>query len=440
MSFRIAVRELCEFTAKSGDLDLRFTPVPSAQEGMEGHRIVASRRGPDYQAEIPLSADYGPLQLRGRCDGFDAESGRLEEVKTFRGDLHRLPGNQRQLHWAQAKLYGAMLCAQQQREELEIALVYFDVGTQKETVLTEHFTADELQVFFQEHCERFLLWAKQEMAHREARDTSLASLSFPFAAFRHGQRLLAKGVYRAARDGHCLLAQAPTGIGKTLGTLFPLLKACPEQAIDRIFFLTAKTPGRALALEAAQRLLQSDDGLRLRVLELSARDKACVHPDKECHGESCPLARGFYDRLPAARAEAVGYGLLDQAALARIAAAHDICPYYLGQELARWSDMVVGDYNYYFDGSALLYGLTQRREWKIALLVDEAHNLVSRAREMYSAELQPARLAALRKTVPTALKRPLGRLQKVWDALHEGRFNPLDPEAPPKEYECCDKL
>lgn len=430
MTFTIAVRELCEFTAKTGDLDLRFTPAPSALEGIEGHRIVAARRGAGYQPELSLTAQHGPLTLRGRCDGYDSARALLEEVKTFRGDLARLPDNQRQLHWAQAKLYGAMLCADQGLAQLDISLVYFDVGTQKETPVTQTFTAQELGEFFQEQCTRFLQWAEQEMAHRQARDHALRELRFPHPEFRYGQRLLAEAVFRAARDGRHLLAQAPTGIGKTLGTLFPLLKACPGEAIDRIFFLTAKTPGRALALEAIQQLRKSAALLPLRTLELTARDKACVYPDKECHGESCPLAKGFYDRLPAARREAVAAGHLDQPALQRIAKAHQVCPYYLSQELARWSDVVVGDYNYFFDASALLYGLTLSREWKVAVLADEAHNLVSRAREMYSAELLPARLATVRKSAPGALKRPLGRLQKAWDELHQTNM----------EYECREDL
>jgi DNA excision repair protein ERCC-2 len=436
MTFAIAVRELCAFTAKTGDLDLRFTPAPTAQEGIEGHRIVAARRGEGYQAERALRAEFGVLQLRGRCDGFDPARGLLEEVKTYRGDLTRLPDNQRALHWAQAMMYGAMLCAEDDLAQLDIAVVYFDIGDQQETPVTRTFTRAELQDFFTEQCTRFLRWAEQELAHRAARDAALAALQFPYPEFRHGQRLLAEGVYRAARDGRCLMAQAPTGIGKTLGTLFPLLKACPTQQLDRIFFLTAKTPGRALALEALRRLeAQATPSSRepvggdapapvakpprLRVLELTARDKACVHPDKECHGDSCPLAQGFYDRLPAARAAAVAEGFLDQPALQRVAAAHAVCPYYLAQELARWSDVVVGDYNYFFDVSALLHALTQQREWKVAVLADEAHNLIERAREMYSAELQPAQLAALRKLVPASLKRPLGRLQKAWDELHE---------------------
>ncbi len=138
----------------------------------------------------------------------------------------------------------------------------------------------------------------------------------------------------------------------------------------------------------------------LRVLEMIARDKACEHPDKACHGESCPLARGFYDRLPGARAAASQVTLLDQAALREIALAHEVCPYYLSQEMARWADVVVADYNYYFDFSALLFGLAQANGWTVATLVDEAHNLVERGRQMYSATLDQATLTSVRKTAP----------------------------------------
>ncbi len=149
------------------------------------------------------------------------------------------------------------------------------------------------------------------------------------------------------RNGRCLLAQAPTGIGKTVGTLFPVLKAMPGARIDKLFFLAAKTPGRQLALDALERIGGAAPGRPLRVLELVARDKACEHPDKACHGESCPLAKGFYDRLPAARAAALdGRRPGPRTALRDVALAHSVCPYYLSQELARWADVVVGDYNY----------------------------------------------------------------------------------------------
>jgi len=242
-------------------------------------------------------------------------------------------------------------------------------------------------------------------------------------------------VYKTAVAGRCLLAQAPTGIGKTMGTLFPLLKAAPAQRIDKVFFLAAKTSGRQMALDALARLSDSAPAPPLRVLELVARDKACEHPDKACHGESCPLARGFYDRLPAARAAAVAPAsadkpapVLQQARVRDVALQHDVCPYYLSQELARWADVVVGDYNYYFDQGGLLHGLAQANQWRTALLVDEAHNLVERGRKMFTAELHPAALAQARSS-PTAaqhapVKKALDKVRRAWVALDKAHPAP----------------
>lgn len=173
-----------------------------------------------------------------------------------------------------------------------------------------------------------------------------------------------------------------------------------------------------MALDACAILKDSAPLLPLRVLELSAKNSACEHPDKACHGESCLLAKGFYDRLPLAREVALASGLiLDKEAVRAIALQQGICPYYLGMELARWSDVVIGDYNYYFDLSAMLYGMTLAHDWKVNVLVDEAHNMVSRARRMYSAELAQIDLKMLRKFAPDALKKPLDRLSRQWTAL-----------------------
>src|SRR5690606_28511813 len=161
-----------------------------------------------------------------------------------------------------------------------------------------------------------------------------------------------------------------TGIGKTIGATFPVLKACPADELDKVFFLAAKTSGRQIAIDGLKTIL-THQPRSLRVLELVARDKACEYPGQACHGEACPLARGFYDRLPAARMEAVTHALLDKASLRDIALRHDVCPYWLSQDLAQWSDVIVGDYNHYFDASALLYGLTVSNQWRVAVLVDE---------------------------------------------------------------------
>ncbi|WP_017901833.1 ATP-dependent DNA helicase [Pseudomonas asplenii] len=419
MSYSIAVRALCEFTAKAGDLDLRYTPSPTALEGISGHRTVAARRSEGYRAELALEGHYRQLRVRGRADGYDPAQNQLEEIKTYRGDLARQPANHRQLHWAQARIYGWLACEHLHLAEINLALVYFDIVGEKETLLRETWRADDLKAFFEQQCACFLHWAEQEMVHRDARDRAARALAFPHGQFRTGQRALAETVYKAVSTGRCLMAQAPTGIGKTLGTLFPMLKALAPQQLDKVFFLVAKTPGRQLALDAARVLHASQPDLPLRVLELVARDKACEHPDKACHGEACPLARGFYDRLPAARQAAAAVTLLDRQALREIAMVHDICPYYLSQEMARWADWVVADYNYYFDFSALLFGLAQANQWRVATLVDEAHNLVERGRRMYSAGLDQQVLGQVRKTAPQPLQGALQRLNREWNALHK---------------------
>ncbi len=424
VGYSIAVRALCEFTAKVGDLDLRFTPSPTAQEGIAGHRTVASRRGALYQCEVSLSGSYHELNVRGRADGYDAALNQLEEVKTYRGDLDKMPANHRQLHWAQAKVYGWLLCQQLQLAEVNIALVYFNIVTEQETLIRERYTAVQLHAFFEDQCAIFLNWARQELAHVQSRNLGLNALKFPHADFRSGQRVLAESVYKAVSTGRCLMAQAPTGIGKTIGTVFPMLKAAPSQKLDKVFFLTAKTPGRKLALDALSVIGRSAPQLKLRVLEMVARDKACEYPTNACNGDSCPLAKGFYDRLPAARSEAVANPWLDQAGLRDVALRHQVCPYYLSQELARWSDVVIADYNYYFDLSALLFGLCQFNQWRVAVLVDEAHNMVERTRQMYSASLDQYTLNQVRQSAPETLKKPLQRLNREWNALHKEQIAP----------------
>ncbi len=435
MPYTVAVRTLCEFTARRGDLDLRFTPTPSAREGMAGHQLVAGRRGPQYETEISLHGEFGDLQVRGRADGYDPLRNRLEEIKTHRGDLARQPANHRHLHWAQAKVYGWLLCEARGLAEVEVALVYFDIATQQETCFAETHPAAALGAFFEEQCRAFMAWAGREQAHRERRDASLTTLAFPHPSFRTGQRTMAESVYRGAASGRCVLAQAPTGIGKTIASLFGLLKAVPAQDIDKVFYLTAKSTGRQLALDAAAQLQRDAPAPPLRVLELTARDKACEHRDKACHGDSCPLARGFYDRLPAARDEALQVAAMDAPTLRTVALRYQVCPYYLAQELSRWSDLVVGDYNYWFDGSAMLYAATLAHQWRVGVLADEAHNLVERARAMYSASLEQSTLRNVRSTAPAQIRKSLDKVNRGFTALRKS-FEPAQsaPDTLPTNF------
>ncbi|RCW67715.1 DNA excision repair protein ERCC-2 [Marinobacter nauticus] len=418
---KVAVRTLCEFAARHGDLDFRYTPAPSSEEGIAGHQAIQAKRGYGYKSEYSLTGKVLGMQLSGRADGYHPHKNRLEEIKTHRGDVSRIRPHQRALHRAQLRAYGALLCRQENRKSVELALVYYDIGRDKETLLTETAKVDELWQELETLCGRYQAWAEQEEHHREQRDALLAKLRFPFPDFRSRQRQLAETVYKNSVKAGTLLLEAPTGLGKTLGTLFPALMALPAARQDRLLYLTCRNTARQLALEAVDKLRHAQDQLQafpLRTLELVSKDDACEHPDKACHGESCPLAKGFFDRLPEARAEAVqSKEPLNQESLAKIAAGHDICPYFLAQEMARWSDLVIGDVNRLFDQSALLHGLIRQNNWRASMLVDEAHNLVDRARGMYSVHLEQQRLLKLKKTAPKPVKAALDRTARAWQAL-----------------------
>lgn len=430
--YTVSVRNLCAFAARSGDLDQRFTPSPTAQQGRQGHQLVAQRRAPHHESEVSLSGRFGGLVVRGRADGFDPRSHTLEEVKTYRGALAAVPAQQQAMHWAQLKVYGWLMCQSRGLQALTLSLVYFDIIEQTESPQQQRVDADALRRFFESLCVPFLAWARHEVAHRARRDAALVQRAFPQLPFRAGQRDLAAAVYKACLAPQPLLAQAPTGIGKTMATVYPALRAMPGRGSDKLFFLTAKTPGRQVALEALRRMRdrsgQGAEPLPLRVIELVAREKACEHRDKACHGASCPLARGFYDRLPAARQAAAQAQWLDQQALRTVALAHGVCPYYLGHEMVRWSDVVVGDYNYYFDRSAMLHALTVENSWRVSLLVDEAHNLVPRGCAMYSADLDHAETLAARALAPPAVRGRIDALLDQWQLLQQ-RDAPAQPQA-----------
>lgn len=422
---RVGVRDLCEFTAREGDLDVRFGMSPNAREGVAGHETVAARRGSDYQREVTLKGACNALSVMGRADGYDSARNRLEEIKTFRGELSRQPASQRHLHWAQLKVYGWLLCDRDALPSITLALVYFNIDSAQEYPFDQTMGASELHAHFDALCARYVQWAAQEAAHRLRRDAHLARMAFPHQEFRPGQRELAEAVFRAGRSGSCLLAEAPTGIGKSIATLFPMLKAMPVRKLDKIYFLSAKTSGRQLALDALALCetpqaadppfsTQRDDHTPpLRVVELIAKAKACLHPGQACTGATCPLALGFFDRLPSARVEWVSSIEGGASAVTVAARNHSICPYYFAQDLVRWADVVVADYNYYFDSNASLYGAMIDSEWRVSVLVDEAHNLIERARSMYSATLQLAQVKALRHELP-ALKRTWARLIRQW--------------------------
>lgn len=434
---RIAVTSLCEFAARSGDLDFRYTPAPSALEGIAGHQRVRRRRGRHYRAEVRLEGECEGVPLGGRADGYDPNAGMLEEIKTYRGKLERIPAAQRALHWAQLRVYGALLCMAENLENVELRLTYFEIGRGRETHFSEQASAAELQRQLVELCCAYRAWHEIEQQHRRVRDAALARLKFPYDDFRRGQRDLAETVFKTLCVGGRVLLQAPTGLGKTLGTVYPALMASARSGVDRVFYLTSRNTIRGLALEALAQIFQAqEEALPLRVLEFNARTQSCEYPDLACHGEACPLARGFFDRLPDARQAAIEVdGVLDQSRLREIALANEICPYYLAQEMARWCDVVVADVNRFFDQSAILYGLTVQNQHQVSLLIDEAHNLVERGRAMYSAAMNQQRLLAVKKNAPAELRRPISAFARRWTGLiAEHDLGAADSKSPEPVY------
>lgn len=414
----VAIRTLVEFAAKRGSLDRRFTPAPSGQDGIEGHKKVTAKRHSDYQAEVSLSITYGDITFRGRADGYDPKQHCIEEIKTFYGDVERIPDNHRELHWAQARCYGWLYCAQHDCNEIDLSLIYFELTQEQEYPLVETWSADDLKAYFEQLAEVYCAWHQQLMQRQQQLHNWLEQLTFPYGTMHAAQREMAEAVYKAAATGRVVMAEAPTGTGKTLAALFPTLKAIPRTHVDKIFYLTAKTTGKHLALENIQ-LIASDKttSVPLRTLELTAQEKSCLEPDKKCRGDSCQYALDFYTKLQHARQAAFAIPVLDKHRLEQLASEFTICPFYLSMEMARWVDIVVADVNYYFDGTPLLLALTNEFDWKPSLLVDESHNLVDRGRSMYSAELNRADLLAAKKSAPTTIKKMLEKINKAWLAL-----------------------
>ncbi|HSG04270.1 MAG TPA: DEAD/DEAH box helicase, partial [Marinobacterium sp.] len=432
---RVSIRSLCEFAARRGDIDLRYTPAPTAAEGIEGHQRLQRKRPRTYTAEYPLEIEFNGLQLRGRADGVDLGSRLIEEIKTHRGDLERQSTGQRRLHWAQLRAYGAILCRQQQWDEVNLRLTYLEIASDEVTELDESVSGESLWQELESLVTTYQHWHFELRQARTERDSALNQLTFPYPQFRKGQRALAESVFKAVRTGRQLLLEAPTGSGKTLGTLFPALRAMAADDIDKLLYLTTRNTARGVGLQGIEQLRQANN-LPLRVVELSSKEAGCIEPERLCQGDSCPLAKGFFDRLPAARSAAFAKSEinLDVAQLRRIAAAHQICPYYLGQEMARWADLVVADINQYLAPTALLSGYLHQDEWRAVALVDEAHNLVTRCRDLYSVVLTQNQFRY--ETKQLKLKKALDNVVRGWQEACKGvSAEPVFDESPPEKLE-----
>ena len=393
--FQISVRGLVEFVYRSGDLDMRFQGKSKMAEGMKIHQKIQKSQGSDYQAEVPLSKsifleDEGiELFINGRADGilFTEKGYVIDEIKSTSQFVEDITADTYPVHWAQAKLYGAFFCEQNNLETIEIQLTYaqFDSGDINRVKVM--YTYEALQTFLEETVTRYKKWLVFKNNWIQKRNDSLEKLTFPFDRYRKGQRQMAVSVYNTIKEGGILYAEAPTGIGKTMSTLFPSLKAMHQGFIDRIFYLSAKTITKVVAEDAIDRLRNQE--IDLKHITLTAKDKICLNDQVTCYPEKCKYAKGYFDRSLDALWDIVTHedGLTKNIILL-YAEKYQVCPYEFSLDCALFSDLIICDYNYAFDPRVYLRRFFEFPTENYAFLVDEAHNLVDRARTMYSAEIK----------------------------------------------------
>ncbi len=363
-----------------------------------------------------IEAEDFILRIQGRIDGLIVSAGEvlLEEIKTVQGGWDRVADP---LHWAQAKIYGFIYAQANALEQVDIQLSYLDLDSSEVTTFRERCSKAELTAFFEKATGVYLDWLRAHRQWCRRRDESIRSVTFPFAGYRSGQRELAVAAYRVLARGGGLFLEAPTGIGKTMSVLFPAIKALGEGKLERIFYLTARTVGRAVAQKAFADLRQA--GLRLRTLTLTAKEKICVQEGQPCDAASCPLARGYYDRCKAAmRAVLAGEDITRQV-LETASREHRVCPFELSLDLSSWVDVVVCDYNYVFDPKVYLRRHFSDEPGDYGFLVDEAHNLVDRAREMFSADLDTHEILEVRRGLKQAVPRCGKALSRLSAAMRK---------------------
>lgn len=424
----ISVRELAAFCHREGDLDSRSGPGPSAADGIRGHRELAATRGAGYHAEFALETTCRrgdlTLHLRGRADGYVPAVPMIEEIKTCRVDPARLPVELSRLHLAQARLYAAMLAVAEGLPEVQVRLTWYHLDRREEHPLDQAYSAAELAGFLDRALDRYASWLQARLQHAALRDASIHALAFPFSDYRRGQREVAELVYKCVHGGAQLMLEAPTGLGKTAAVLYPAIKGLAHDCHEHVVFCTAKHTGREAAEDTLQRFAAK--GLIATTLTLTAKERICFSPGHACRADDCRYARGYYDKLPAAREAALGVAPLTQAAVEAVAREHALCPYQLGLDLLPWVDVAIVDQHHVFSLHAAIAALAGQSASRWTVLVDEAHNLPARARGMYSATLATD-FTAVRKLLRGRPGRALAALEAALQSLFLAHL-PADDE------------
>ena len=403
---RISVRNLVEFILREGDIDNRKAGLPdkeAMQLGGRIHRKIQRQMGSDYYAEVPLKitvpCEGFAIQIEGRADGIQktADGVVVDEIKGVLRELEYIE-KPVSVHLAQAKCYGYIYGKQQELDSITVQMTYCQMETEEVKRFQETFSIEELERWFFDIVMQYEKWARFQIEWRQTRDATIKEAEFPYP-YREGQRELVTSVYRTILRKKKLFIQAPTGVGKTMATIFPAVKAVGEGLGDKIFYLTAKTITRTVAEQAFQILKKN--GLQYKVATLTAKEKICFCEKAECNPDVCPYAKGHFDRVNDAVYEMIT--TMEEMSRENIetqAKKHSVCPFEMGLDVSLWVDAIICDYNYVFDPNAHLKRFfSEGKKGEYLFLIDEAHNLVERGREMYSAVLYKEEFLQMKKAV-----------------------------------------
>ena len=421
--FKESVRGIVEYVLKSGSLDDRFVSRGRAIDGTIAHGKLQKDNAlvyEDYEKEVKMQHEFNRdnivLLVEGRADGIIKEKDNIiiEEIKSTYMDLSYLYEDYNLLHWAQGKFYGYMYCINNNLKKITIRLSYFNLNTDEVRSFDHIYTAEELKVFVYELVNKYLQTLSLKESFKEERDKSIKELKFPFEAYRKGQRELAVSCYSNIRKKGILFAQAPTGIGKTISTIFPSIKGIGEGRGEKIIYLTAKTITRTVAEEAYIKLFKKD--LKFKVVTITAKEKICLNDEVKCNPDDCIYAKDYFTKINDVinilikkdnkffRNEIIKY-----------AREYKVCPFELSLDLSNWCDGVICDYNYAFDPRVKLKRIFEDRNEDNILLIDEAHNLVNRAREMYSCTLEKSKVMIVNKVI----KGKVPNLYKISNSINK---------------------
>ena len=426
------MRNLVEFILREGSIDNRKGAGPDKDAMLMGgriHRKIQRKMGAEYQAEVSLKIQIPCgdflLQIEGRADGIIVKNGSdgktevtVDEIKGVLRDVSFIE-NPVNVHLAQAKCYAYIYALQHEIDEISVQMTYCNLDTEEIRRFLSSYTREELQKWFEDLVRSYEKWARFQIAWEKTRNESISGVEFPFP-YRKGQRDVAVAVYRTIQRKKKLFIQAPTGVGKTISTIFPAVKAVGEGLGEKIFYLTAKTITRTVAEQAFQTLRQQ--GLRMKVITLTAREKICFCEEAACNPEVCPYADGHFDRVNDAVFELITEcDEISRRVIEQQAQKHRVCPFELALDTATWVDSVICDYNYVFDPTAHLKRFfSEGAGGEYIFLIDEAHNLVERGREMYSAALCKEDFLELKRNIKLSeprLARKLDEVNKMFLAL-----------------------